>query len=783
MKATASYRLLSSASDKAASRVTRNGIAAAARAIRPYEGGKSGRGITICAGGFVYFTNAWLAVRMLRKLGCALPIQFWHHGENEMDDRMRKLVEPYGVECVDARRVGRRKGVSVDQGWPLKPFSILHSPFEEVLALDADNFPIRNPEYLFGAGAFIETGAIFWPDIGRTSPERPIWKTMGVPFRHELEFESGQIVVNKALCWEPLNLAMWMNEPGRAEYFYKLVWGDKDTFRFAWHKFGFPFAMTPVPPQMLSVVGGPCCTGVMCQHDLDGERIFQHRNLLKWQLFGENPRVPGYFFEGECREYLAELRSHWNGRIGAAKLRPSVRAAEWRRRLTSDVWLLETVGKGKAPDLKPVLKANSPAPSPNVPAAAENTAPAPPKDPWPAPRQRIVHELRFDADGHCGASSGPLVTFWDVRETAAGLRLRLSGREGAEAVTVQLRLDRDGSWRGRGITLPAKPALRLRPLGDLYPSATGKNGEKAAVARRRPAGKLHVFNSALGIGDHITALYTCVGAANAGHEVVFHTRFPEWLERTRHPGLTITGNLPPKRGRGIDLNHDANLQLRYGRARARWYADAIEAGLKPARPAFVDQTIRIPRFDFDRYVAIAPFSAWSRRDWPGANWTRLTHLLREDGWEVVAIGVAKDAERFAKTFDQTTALWAIDHPPEWVMDAMLGAHCVIGNDSGMTHLAGLLGVPAVAIHAHMPADFLFAHTVIESLTPKTNCTFCRWQPDRGYNNSCNAGCSALATIGPEDVMQALKNKVREQDLSVSVSRVSVSRSRAGVRLP
>ena len=122
MKATASDRLLSSPSPKAPCRVTRTGINAAARAIRPYEGGKSGRGITVCAGGFVYFTNAWVLVRMLRKLGCGLPIQFWHHGEEEMDARMRKLVAPYGVECVDARQVAKAAGCRISQGWPLKPF-------------------------------------------------------------------------------------------------------------------------------------------------------------------------------------------------------------------------------------------------------------------------------------------------------------------------------------------------------------------------------------------------------------------------------------------------------------------------------------------------------------------------------------------------------------------------------------------------------------------------------------------------------------------------------------
>ena len=170
----------------------------------------------------------------------------------------------------------------------------------------------------------------------------------------------------------------------------------------------------------------------------------------------------------------------------------------------------------------------------------------------------------------------------------------------------------------------------------------------------------------------------------------------------------------------------------------------------------------MPRFDFDRYIVLAPFSAWARRDWPGANWTRLTLLLREAGFEVVAIGIAADAPRFNEVFSQTTVLWAIDHPPEWVMDAMLGAACVIGNDSGMTHVAGLLGAPAVALHAHLPPEFLFSHAEVKSLAPKTSCTFCRWQPDKGYNTACDAACSALATVGPEDVLRAVRGLVRRK---------------------
>jgi hypothetical protein len=59
--------------------------------IPPYPDDFWGRGIVIPAGGAKYFTPAWVCASMLRHLGCQLPIQFWHLGEDELDERMREL--------------------------------------------------------------------------------------------------------------------------------------------------------------------------------------------------------------------------------------------------------------------------------------------------------------------------------------------------------------------------------------------------------------------------------------------------------------------------------------------------------------------------------------------------------------------------------------------------------------------------------------------------------------------------------------------------------------------
>ncbi|MBI3417902.1 MAG: hypothetical protein HY043_21625 [Verrucomicrobia bacterium] len=273
--------------------------------IPPYPGDFQGRGIVICGGGVLMFTNAWVCINMLRRLGCVLPIQLWHLGDEEMDDTMRALVTPLGVECVDAFAVRREHPVRRLNGWALKPYALVHSPFEEVMLLDADNVPVVNPEFLFETPQFRRSGAIFWPDHGRLGPQHSAWKIFSVPYRDEPEFESGQMVVNKRKCWEPLALCLWYNE--NCDFFYQHVHGDKETFHMAFRKCKKSWSMPGKPIQSLP--------GTMCQHDFQGRRLFQHRNLDKWNLFFTNQRVRGFQFEGECRESLRRLKQSWDCRI------------------------------------------------------------------------------------------------------------------------------------------------------------------------------------------------------------------------------------------------------------------------------------------------------------------------------------------------------------------------------------------------------------------------------------------------------------------------------------
>ena len=70
------------------------------------------------------------------------------------------------------------------------------------MLLDADNVPVRDPSYLFDVPEYQQAGALFWPDSCRMSKSDPCWEAFGIPYRDERNFESGQLLIDKARCWE-----------------------------------------------------------------------------------------------------------------------------------------------------------------------------------------------------------------------------------------------------------------------------------------------------------------------------------------------------------------------------------------------------------------------------------------------------------------------------------------------------------------------------------------------------------------------------------------------------
>jgi ADP-heptose:LPS heptosyltransferase len=273
-----------------------------------YPGGYRGRGIVICAGGVKYFTGAWVCLHRLRDLGCQLPVELWYLNPEEMDARMVKLIEPLGVTCVDASKVRLQHPVRRLAGWELKPYAILHSSFREVLYLDADNVPVRDPQYLFASAPYRDTGAVFWLDYGQFERTNIIWRSCGLSIPKGPELESGQMLIDKRRCWRALRLALWFNE--HSDFYYQYLHGDKETFRLAFHLLQKAYGRVPYRPRGLG--------GAMCQHDFQGRRVFQHRNTDKWDFHLRNQEVDGLWHEDECRNLVLQLREVWDGGMKSA---------------------------------------------------------------------------------------------------------------------------------------------------------------------------------------------------------------------------------------------------------------------------------------------------------------------------------------------------------------------------------------------------------------------------------------------------------------------------------
>jgi alpha 1,2-mannosyltransferase len=186
-----------------------------------------GRGIVISGASF-QLNSAFACVKMLRQYGCELPVELWiSSGRGEMPSaREAQLFLELDVEIRDADAVAltfpeMKRQVHMKQGdskpYILKQIALLSARCRECLLLDADNIPLRNPEYLFETKEYLSTGHLLWPDLWRMPRQQAdIRQIFELPFggnvtlRDEQTVESGQMVVDKGKAWYTLVLATFI---------------------------------------------------------------------------------------------------------------------------------------------------------------------------------------------------------------------------------------------------------------------------------------------------------------------------------------------------------------------------------------------------------------------------------------------------------------------------------------------------------------------------------------------------------------------------------------------
>lgn len=68
-----------------------------------------------------------------------------------------------------------RKKIRSWKNFQIKADAIVQSSFEEVLYLDSDNIPLRDPAYLFDSALYKGPGQpqiVFWPDLNKDHRKR-----------------------------------------------------------------------------------------------------------------------------------------------------------------------------------------------------------------------------------------------------------------------------------------------------------------------------------------------------------------------------------------------------------------------------------------------------------------------------------------------------------------------------------------------------------------------------------------------------------------------------------
>lgn len=253
----------------------------------PYSSVKerfAGRGIVVLAGNGDTLKRLLVLLRSLVQLGSKLPVEV-HYWKDEINDGEKNmLAEVYRnilFNDLAAETNIFKTGVGIFINYQLKSAALVNSRFAEPILLDSDNIPVIDPERLYDSDIYREYGTIFWPDIGRTLPQTPVWALTNTECNiNEYEQESGQLVVDKRRFFYHLQLAAWMNHQ---PYWNEFLLGDKDMFRFAWHALKTKYGQ---PRQWLTSVGIMQDDGMYCGHSFgqyhpDGSLAFLHGGTLK----------------------------------------------------------------------------------------------------------------------------------------------------------------------------------------------------------------------------------------------------------------------------------------------------------------------------------------------------------------------------------------------------------------------------------------------------------------------------------------------------------------------
>ncbi|KAI8820354.1 hypothetical protein BJ741DRAFT_715760 [Chytriomyces cf. hyalinus JEL632] len=158
-----------------------------------------------------------MAAELIRETGCTLPIEYAYMGSEvstaQIRDLHRNNISSRNFLTPELSNL-KWSSRSIRLG-AAKVASILSSPFEKVLFLDPDVMPLQDPTFLFATQY-------------STTPAHSSGQT-------------GQIVLDKGKVDVFMGLSVAHYMCAEAEFYFRHLWGDKDTFRWGFRVAGVPY--------------------------------------------------------------------------------------------------------------------------------------------------------------------------------------------------------------------------------------------------------------------------------------------------------------------------------------------------------------------------------------------------------------------------------------------------------------------------------------------------------------------------------------------------------------
>ncbi len=267
-----------------------------------------------------------------------------------------------------------------------------------------------------------------------------------------------------------------------------------------------------------------------------------------------------------------------------------------------------------------------------------------------------------------------------------------------------------------------------------------------------------------GIGDALLGLIAVAGARakDPTAEIVYLCKNHEWVSLFDGYDTLLPLMQVMRHRDSINLNDGYNVECQSRALVPRWKRYCVNAGnVQPTIPNLKDRNILLEQGERYRGVlALAPFSIYNNRNWSLEHWLTLERLLLMHGYRTVILHDNADAMvrfRGDKRHDRT---------PREVASILVNAAALVGVDSGMAHLASMIGTPTFVLSGPCDPKRVY-YAPVTPIYGHTDCKGCFWQTP--YNGKCDLACAALLSISPNevfDMIDAMILKTRTEDRSL-----------------